>query len=165
MLHQVDLILCLHLILCKCVQTNLTAYLPSTPPRRSQSHTSTSDYPKHCRDRKNVSRVLRCDTGGWYDVGRFRSFEEPGNTYFNWQMMNKVSFTTSSWAANVFLSLHCSEKNSQDLPLYCASMPLFQNRSIPPQTSSCRQKTVSTTHLQKLPAQEGAMLTYNYRRK
>lgn len=79
MLHQVDLILWLHLILCKCcVQTNLTAYLPSTPLTSSwsQSHTSTSGYPKHCRDRDDVSGVFRCDTKGWYEIGRFRNFKE-----------------------------------------------------------------------------------------
>lgn len=168
MLHQVDLILWLHFILCKCcVQTNLTAYLPSTPvtSSRSQSHSSASDYPKHCRDTASVSRVLRCDTGGWHKTGRLPNFQEPGNTYFNWQIMNQVSFTNSSWAANIFLSLHCNEKNPQVLPLHCAWIPLFQNRSIPPHTSPCRQKTGSTTHLQKLPAQDGTMLTYNYMRK
>lgn len=101
----------------------------------------------------------------WYKTGRFRNFQEPRNTYFSWQIMNKVSFTNSFWAANILLSLHCSEKNPQVLPLHCAWVSLFWNRSTPPHTSPCRQKTVSTTHLQKLGAQEGAMLTYNYMRK
>lgn len=149
MLHQVDLILQLHLILCKCcVQTNLTAYLPSTPLTSSwsQSHTSTLDYAKHYRDRDYVSGVLRCDTSGWYETSRLCNFKEPENTCFNWHMMNKVSFTNSSWAANIFLSLHHSERNLQVLPLHCAWMSLLQNGSFPPHTSSCKPKTVSTTH-------------------
>lgn len=138
---------------------------PSTPLTSSwsQSHKSTSDYPKHCRDRDDISRVLRCDTDGWYETGRFCNFKEPENTCSNWQMMNKVSFTNNSWAANIFLSLHCSEKNPKVLPLHCAWMPQFQNRSFPLYTSLCKQKTVSTTHLQKL--QKEAMLTCNYMRK
>lgn len=173
MLHLVDLILWLHLILCKCcVQTNLTAYLPSTPLTSSwsQSHTSPSDYLKHCRDRDDVSGVLRCDSGEWerlagsvtsknQEILQRNLFEMPNDEqgFIQQQLLGSKHIPVSL--------LQWENLTGSSLALCLdACMPLLPNRSFPPYTSLCRRKTVST-HLQKLRAQEGAMVTYNYMRK